>query len=362
MAVQIKISKRDKFLDQETFLALLDDYINDSYSGRRTKSNGTRITDGTIVNYGYLKKNLTEFCEHSTFELKLFIVNNLTQKEKERASRFYKKFYASFTAYMYDKKKYFDNYVGLMIKCLKSFFNYLEEDRNVSVGSFHRSFFVPVENIQIVTLSQDQFRFILLDEEFNALVRENDLETIRDIFVFGCTVALRISDLLSLTSKNLIIQGDRYYLSVKSKKTATHTSIKLPEYATDIIKKYKSRKSNLLPGISSAWFNTRLKEFARLMPDDFEMVKTRERRGKQVVVYKDPAKRIHYKLSDHISTHTMRRTAITNMLCLGMPEHLVRKISGHAANSHEFFRYVRLSQSFIDLETDKVFGKIMEPI
>ena len=54
----------------------------------------------------------------------------------------------------------------------------------------------------------------------------------------------------------------------------------------------------------------------------------------------------------------MRRTGITTMLNLGMPEHLVRKISGHAANSREFFRYVELSQSFIDDETDKIFDKI----
>jgi intergrase/recombinase len=54
----------------------------------------------------------------------------------------------------------------------------------------------------------------------------------------------------------------------------------------------------------------------------------------------------------------MRRTAITNMLCLGMPEHLVRKISGHAANSKEFYRYVQLSQSFIDNETDQFFERV----
>lgn len=77
-----------------------------------------------------------------------------------------------------------------------------------------------------------------------------------------------------------------------------------------------------------------------------------------MIVYKDPKKKIHYRLSDHISTHTMRKTAITNMLCLGMPEHLVRKISGHAVNSREFFRYVQLSQSFIDDETDRFFEKV----
>ena len=96
---------------------------------------------------------------------------------------------------------------------------------------------------------------------------------------------------------------------------------------------------------------------AAFIPDNFELVKTRERRGKQVVVYKDKEKKIHFQLSDHITTHTMRRTAITNMLTLGMPEHLVRKISGHAPNSKEFFRYVELSQSFIDDETDKIFNR-----
>lgn len=355
MAVKVKITKRVKYLDQDIFLGLVDDFINDSYAGRRTKKNGTRISDGTISNYLYLKKNLDEFCDFSTFELKLYIVNNLTQKEKERANRYYKKFYKSFTGYMYDRKKYYDNYVGLIIKCLRSFFNYLEEDRNIGVGTFHRSFFVPVEEIPIIALNQDQLRYILFDEVFDQKVRENDLEKIKDIFVFGCTVALRVSDLLSLTRKNLQIQGDKYYLTVKSKKTAVHTSIKLPDYAVDIILKYRSKKNNLLPSISAAYFNTRLKNLARLIPEDFEMVKTRERRGKQVVVYKDSARRIHYKLSDHISTHTMRRTAITNMLCLGMPEHLVRKISGHSANSHEFFRYVKLSQSYIDEQTDRVF-------
>lgn len=358
MAVRVKITKRIKYLDQKTFLGLVDDFINDSYAGRRTKKNGTKISEGTISNYLYLKKNLEEYCDQNSFELKLFIVNNLTQKEKERANRYYKKFYKSFTAFMYDKKKYYDNYVGLIIKCLRSFFNYLEEDRNISVGTFHRSFFVPVEEIPIIALNQDQLRYILSDSSFNERVSENDLEKIRDIFVFGCTVALRVSDLLSLTRKNLQIQGDKYYLTVKSKKTNVHTSIKLPEYAVDIIEKYKSRRSNLLPPISSAWFNTQLKELARHIPDDFEMIKTRERRGKQVVVYKDPAKRIHYKLSDHISTHTMRRTAITNMLCLGLPEHLVRKISGHAPNSREFYRYVELSQQFIDEHTDRIFAQL----
>ena len=54
----------------------------------------------------------------------------------------------------------------------------------------------------------------------------------------------------------------------------------------------------------------------------------------------------------------MRRTAITTMLRLQMPEHLVRKISGHAAESKEFHKYVSISQKYLDTETDKVFLKL----
>lgn len=360
MAVKLTITKRDKYIEQSVFLKLIDDFINDSYAGRRTKKNGKKISTGTVDNYVYFRKVMDEFCESSNFEIKLFIVNNLTQKEKEQASRYYKKFYTSFTSFMYEKKKYYDNYVGLIVKCLRSFFNYLELERNVSVGTFHRSFFVPAEEIPIIALNHEQLNYLIYDSEFNELIKENELEKIKDIFVFGCTVALRVSDLLKLSHKNVFIQSDKYYIKVKSQKTNTHTSIKLPDYAIDILKKYHKKQGTLLPSISSAWFNTRLKHMAKLIPEDFEIVKTRERRGKQIIVYKDPQKRTHYKLSDHISTHTMRRTGITTMLCLGMPEHLVRKISGHAANSPEFFRYIQLSQSFIDDETDKVFERLKE--
>ena len=356
--MKVKIHKKDKILNSQIIIHLLDDFINDSYSGKRTKKNGQRLKKGTINNYLFLRKNLSEFSLNSSFELKLFIVNHLTQNEKERANRYYKKFYTSFTNHLY-KKNHYDNYVGLMIKCLRSFFNYIELERNISLGSYHRSFYVPKEDIPIIALSHEQLNFIIYDVEFSALVKENDLEKIKDLFIFGCTVAIRVSDLLNLDNKNLIIQGEKYYINVKSLKSNTYTSIKIPAYAIEILKKYKT-KNRLLPTISVAWFNKRLKQFAKLIPDDFELIKTREKRGKQVIIYKNLSKKTHYKLSDHITTHTMRRTAISTMLNLGIPEHMVRSISGHAPNSREFFRYVKLSQSALDKETDKFFNLMLK--
>jgi integrase len=54
----------------------------------------------------------------------------------------------------------------------------------------------------------------------------------------------------------------------------------------------------------------------------------------------------------------MRRTAITTLLILGMPEHLVRKISGHSHSSSSFNRYVHYAQAYVDTEIDKVHEKL----
>lgn len=360
MATKIKIGKKDKHLDQAIFFQLLDDFIKDTSKGKRLKKNGTPISFSTVKTYGYFKRVITLFTEEATFELKLYLTNNLTQTEKERAANYWRKFYKSFTAFMYNKMGYYDNYVGNIIKTLRTFFNYIIEERHINIGVYHKSFYAPKEEIAIITLSHHQLNYIIYNQQFEQLVKDQELDKIKDIFIFGCTVALRVSDLLAVTRNNLIIQNEKYYLNVKSQKTKTKTAIKLPQYAIDIILKHKGKQKTLLPYISKGYLDIQLKRFAKLLPDDFELVKTREKRGKQVVIYKDKKTRTHYKLSDHISTHTMRRTAITNMLNLGMPEYMVRKISGHAANSREFFRYVELSQSFMDEETDNFFNKIAQ--
>jgi hypothetical protein len=56
----------------------------------------------------------------------------------------------------------------------------------------------------------------------------------------------------------------------------------------------------------------------------------------------------------------MRRTGITTMLCLGMNEQLVRKISGHSANSKEFYKYVSYAQSYLDNEINIVHEKLVK--
>lgn len=180
---------------------------------------------------------------------------------------------------------------------------------------------------------------------------------VKDIFVVGCTVALRYSDLINLKPSNLEKENNQWYLKVQSKKTQTYTKIKLPEYVVDIFTKYKNKK-RLLPFYNLVRLNLYLKRLCEKAGWSDEKIKTRQKRGIATVVFKDKKKKIHYRFCDHITSHTMRRTAITTMLRLQMPEYLVRKISGHAPGSKEFDKYVAISQNYLDVETDKVFEKL----
>lgn len=356
---EIRTTKKEKFLSTERYFELMDQFINDTYSGRRIRKNGARIKDSTIRNYTILKKLLVEFVSLRNFELRIYLVNNLSPLDRQKARLYNVQFYQQFTSFMYDVKDHYDNYVGMQIKTLRSFYNYLETECDLSIGKYHKSFFVPNEQVEIVVLTNEQLKYMICNKAFNYKIRNANLEWVKDVFVFGCVVALRISDLLKLSIQHLHHKEDSFYIRIKSQKTNTYTSVKLPGFAVDIVEKYKSENGKLLPNITINYFNERLKLLGTFLPDNFEIIKTREKRGEPILIFKDLENKIHYKLADHITAHTMRRTAITNMLCLGMPEHLVRKISGHAPNSKEFYRYVELSQSYMDEETDKIYDKMM---
>ena len=348
---------KEKFYTQEQFFQLFHQFIRDTSKGKRIKKDGKKIRVGTIDNYIYCKKLLEKFTEEKKFEIKLFLVNKLTASEKEKAKVYWKKFFKEFTDYLYFDCDYYDNYVGLVVKSLRTFFNYLNVECNMLVGEYHKSFYVSAEEIPIVALTPEQLNYLIYDKGLADKLPEH-LQKVKDVFVFGCTVALRVSDLLALNKQNLYHYNNAHYIKVNSQKTNTHTTIKLPDYAIEIINKYGKLKKTLLPDMSKAWFNKCLKELGRYMEFSEPMIKYREKRGVKHVVYKNKEKRQHYTLADHLTTHTMRRTAITTMLRLGMPEQVVRKISGHAANSKEFYRYVVFAQNYVDEHTDLVFEKI----
>lgn len=341
----------------ESIIPLFKKFIRESETGKRLKKNGEKITPGSLKNYKYVLSNIERFVEETGFELRICDASKLTKRELTSEKNYWNKFYRKYTGHLY-KRGCFDNYVGANIKLIRAFFNYLKNDKDFPTGDFQRLFYIRKETIDILVLSPDQLKFLIHDQVFQKSLTPA-MRRIKDVFVFGCTTGLRYSDIYSLTNKNFEKQNGDWYLKIKSQKTKTYSFIKLPNYAIEIYNFYKpkSAKTLVFKKITLFIFNRSLKTIGEKagFTDAIEM--TREKLGKSKFVNKNKQIK-QLRFCDKMSSHMMRRTAITTLLILGMPEHLVRKISGHSHASSSFNRYVHYAQVYIDKEIDKVHSKL----
>ena len=180
-----------------TLLPLFEQFIQDSSKGRRLKANGQKIKSQTIDNYRYVFKLLGEFSANKGFHLRIKSVNKLAKRQLQVEKNYWKKFYREFTEFLYRDKGCFDNYAGSVIKNIRTFFGYLNKEKLIPTGEFYKSFHVHTEDIAIVTLLPEQLQLLIKDQAFEEALSKSLKET-KDIFVFGCTVALRFSDLFNI--------------------------------------------------------------------------------------------------------------------------------------------------------------------
>ena len=349
MMASVNLQKEIPFFD------LYQRFVNDSKKGRRLQPNGKRISPGTVKNYEYTAALLQQFTEDKGFILRIRPTRRLTQREMLAEKNYWKKFYKKFTDYLYDDCGYFDNYAGQQIKNLKVFFNHLNKEMPQLAGDFHKQFYVRKEEIHIFPLLPEELGFLVYNKDFEANLKPR-MREVKDFFVFGCTVALRFSDLVALKKSNLRIMNGHHYLSVRSIKTDTDTQVKLPAYAVEIINRYRKLKIRLLPSFNKVNLNKFIKQLLEIAGFTQPVRVTRGKRGKRFELKGGAGdSRQTLRFCEVATTHTMRRTAITTMLSLGVPEAVVRKISGHAPGSKEFYRYVQWAQSYQDAETEKMF-------
>ncbi|TLF43179.1 tyrosine-type recombinase/integrase [Maribacter aurantiacus] len=280
----------------------------------------------TIKSYVTALNVFKDFSERKKYPLRFDTIN--------------KEFFAKFQEFCFVEKKTKNNYFSRLITTLKTFMRWaMENDYHENLDFL--KFQAPEEEIEVIYLTLDEL-MKLYHHDFE----KEKLSRVRDVYCFGCFTGLRFSDLKNLRPSN--IMENEIKLNIQKTRTIDHR-IPLNEYAKSILQRYRDTIWEPLPIISPQKFNSYVKECCRLAGIDTPTSITRYRGTKRLD--KTVPK---YEL---ITSHTARKTFVTNSLVLGMKEMVVRNITGHK-KEETFRRYVKIAENLKQEEMSKAWNNI----
>ena len=236
-------------------------------------------------------------------------------------------FYEEFIEFMQKKLKYGENTIGKHIATLKALLNQATE-KGFNKSKEYKKFSPPTEEVDKIYLREDELtKIYTLD-----LSHSPHLDRVRDLFIIGCSTALRFSDFTNIQPENISSSEGGQVLKINTQKTLQKVVIPLHWRVKKILEKYND---NLPRSISNQKMNLYLKDIGQLAGIDEKISITKTIAGITRTTTKPK-----YKL---ISTHTGRRTGATNMYLAGIPVHSIMKITGHKTE-RSFLRYLRFTE------------------
>lgn len=289
-------------------------------------TNKTTKSPRTIKTYVTNKNFLQEFENSTGYKLHFESINV--------------DFFEKLRDYAFDIKKTKNNYFSKIIAVLKTFMNWAYE-REYHENLIYKKFKKRDDETEVIYLTMDELMSL-----YNFEFKSKRLEYVRDVYCFGCFTGLRFSDIRQLRTSNVF--KDHLKLNIQKTKTIDHI-IPLNTYSRAILDKYKETIYEPLPIISEQKFNKYIKECAKDV--EINTLTTITRYIGQ--------KRIDKTVPKHqlITSHTARKTFVTNSLILGMKEMVVRNITGHKKED-SFRRYVKIAEDFKKSEMDNTWDKL----
>lgn len=326
----------------------------------------TKAVNDLFLAYEVAKITPTPTQLRKDLKIKLGKISKI--KEPEQVS-----FFARFDQYILDaqlsegRKKHFrttlkklkkfnpdTTFDNLNVQYLTKFQNYLlkEISKNTTISELRRlrAFWgyainhqwtvnYPFKSFSIDAESYGDPIFITVQERdklFSAVITDDKLARVRDLFVFQCFIGCRVGDLLKLKKSN-IIDGCIEYIAGKTKDEKPRVArIPLSEKALIILAKYNFPNDDLLPYLTDQKYNKYLKELFRYKSVKIirkvTIVDPKTRLGKQVAI-------------DTIaSSHMARRVFVGSLYSKGVKNEIIASMSGHVENSKAFSRYYNINK------------------
>lgn len=145
----------------------------------------------------------------------------------------------------------------------------------------------------------------------------------RDLFIIGCHTGMRFSD-YSRLSMNDISDGVIHLITQKCK-----TPVDIPAHPRVLA--ILKQNGGSAPKLSGQKFNVYIKQVCK------------EAGIKESVLVRKNGKQVRHEKWELVSSHTARRTGLTNMYKAGIPTYRCMMISGHKTEQ-VFLTYLRITQ------------------
>jgi integrase len=244
-------------------------------------------------------------------------------------------FYEELMKYSFFDKKIKNNYFAKIIAVLKSFLKWCTDKGYNKYREFEK--FKGIEHdVDIIYLTHDEL-IRLYEHDFE----NSRLNHTKDFYCMGCFTGLRFSDLSQLNKAN--ITESHINISIQKTKTQNHI-IRLNKFSKAILDKYKGTIYEPLPNISMQKFNDYIKECC-------EIVKINK---PTTITGFVGAKKIQKTVPKFqlITSHTARKTFITNSLLLGMEPKAIKKIANIKKDA-VLDKYMKITEEYTDEQMDK---------
>ena len=302
---------------KKTLFEIFDEYID---------SNRTNRSRSTLAGYSGVKHFLQAFEKDTKNYISLGSIDLiLFDKLKD---------------YAFSERKITDNYFAKIIKTIKAVLNWAK-DRAYYTGETYKKFKALETEKEVIYLRIDE-----LIKLHNYKFESAKLQNARDLFCFSCFTGFRISDTISLKRENINLQSGLIVKTIQ--KTKRIESIPLNTYALEILKKHEN-SPNPLPRVSSDMLNTYIKACCKEAGIEETVSYTRYSGNVKTIITKPK--------HELVTSHTARKTFVTNSLILHMNVKTIKSITGHKLDS-TFERYLMIAEDFKQLEMDNTWNKL----
>jgi len=250
----------------------------------------------TIKRYEYNKTILEDF---QTFRKKKIHFNQINES-----------FYKSLLTYCITEKKHSANTLRRNMGMLKTYLYWAVDNGHTYKTDFQKFKMPKPQPTDEVALTLIQVQEVF-EHDFS---NNPKLERVRDLFVFGCSTGMRISNYSKIQKKDI----QNGIIKVRDYKNNDKTlEIPLNDFSIYVLEKYEYN----LPKISNQKFNIYIKEVFKAVGFDQNIKKT-IKIGKELIEKITP-------FYERVSSHTARRSFITIMKNKKIPDKVIMGMTGH---------------------------------